>query len=671
MRARHHRPDVDFMPMAKIQVRNSGQILKAAIFDGYEYGFLFDYFNGINDVLKRHGGRYVGAREHAYYRYWRFQKREVQDNAEAIYRELRDRSGAENCVQTYRQFASIIDAASASPVKSAFVHGLKGVVYQVADGSVALVCTYHSGVVSIARNMSGRYLPAMKAWKFTGTTAHTVKNNIVLELDVGEDQVEVFDGVVDIVDDQFSPVKFNEVGITIGGDFPESSQGKEEEEGDGEVYLSMTAPLARSPLTAEEIEAALARYSLYEFQKDGVRHLAGNTSALLADDMGLGKTRQATVAADIVTRSTGKILVACPASLIVNWTREIRMIAPDNAIAVQSYDPAARWIVTNYERLESMVGCASEFEVMIIDEAHFLKEPHVQRTRIAFDVASQIPFRFLLTGTPILNREAEMHTLLRLSGHPIGQIPLKEYEKQFAGSPSFRAELNARIQEWMLRRMKDMVLTHLQGKQHQVLPVVIERDREAEYQEILNDSSLYPLQKVIRLRQWLEQVKLPVVIEMIQEMQADDKVLIFCEFKDTVAQYARLFAQLGIRAVTLTGEDSATKRQKTVDAFQNDPEIRIFVGTTMAAGVGLNLTAANYVVFTSLPWTPALKEQAEDRAYRNGQMRLVIVKIPLVDNTIDGLLWQMLAHKKTIANEVLDPSVMQAELADSLMKKAA
>lgn len=90
----------------------------------------------------------------------------------------------------------------------------------------------------------------------------------------------------------------------------------------------------------------------------------------------------------------------------------------------------------------------------------------------------------------------------------------------------------------------------------------------------------------------------------------------------------------------------------------------------MAAGVGLNLTAANYVVFASLPWTPALKEQAEDRAFRNGQKRLVIVKIPLVDKTIDAQLWDMLAHKKNIAAEVLNPDDVQADLALTLKARA-
>jgi SNF2 family DNA or RNA helicase len=90
-----------------------------------------------------------------------------------------------------------------------------------------------------------------------------------------------------------------------------------------------------------------------------------------------------------------------------------------------------------------------------------------------------------------------------------------------------------------------------------------------------------------------------------------------------------------------------------------------------AAGVGLNLTAANYVIFASLPWTPALKDQAEDRAYRNGQNRLVIVKIPLVEGTIDTALWELLEHKRAIATEVLNPEEAQAQSMLALAERLA
>ncbi|MBS9759115.1 ATP-dependent helicase, partial [Pseudomonas aeruginosa] len=95
--------------------------------------------------------------------------------------------------------------------------------------------------------------------------------------------------------------------------------------------------------------------------------------------------------------------------------------------------------------------------VMVIDEAQRMKEPTAQCTRHGFDIAAQVPNRYLLTGTPVLNRETELHTLLRLSGHPIGQLPLKEFCDRFAGNPEFRQSLRAELGDWMLRRRKDVL----------------------------------------------------------------------------------------------------------------------------------------------------------------------------------------------------------------------
>lgn len=141
-----------------------------------------------------------------------------------------------------------------------------------------------------------------------------------------------------------------------------------------------------------------------------------------------------------------------------------------------------------------------------------------------------------------------------------------------------------------------------------------------------------------------------------------DKVILFCEYKESVATLQQLCEAAGLGCVTLVGTDSLTKRQKAIDRFQQDADCRVFIGTTSAAGTGNNLTAANYVFFLGLPWTPGLQDQAEDRAYRNGQRRLVVVKIPLVENSIDLQLWQMLQDKRRIAQDLIEPdAVRQAQ----------
>ncbi|MBM0142539.1 DEAD/DEAH box helicase, partial [Pseudomonas cannabina] len=300
-------------------------------------------------------------------------------------------------------------------------------------------------------------------------------------------------------------------------------------------------------------------------------------------------------------------------------------------------------------------GC---FAVMVIDEAHRLKEPTAAWTRHGFDIAAQVQNRYLLTGTPVLNREAELHTLLRLSGHPIGQLPLNEFCERFAGSPEFRKTLRTEIADWMLRRRKD-VLPNLKGKQRQTVPVVLSQVERDEYNQIMR-SDTHRFARLGALRQLLERVKVRIVADLMAELDVDDKVILFCEYQESVATLREHCLKMGIGCVTLVGSDSPKKRQKAIDAFQQDPDCRVFIGTRSAAGTGYNLTAANYVFFLGLPWTPGLQDQAEDRAYRNGQLRMVVVKIPLAEDTIDQQLWQMLMDKRALASDLIDPEAEES-----------
>ncbi|WP_225213928.1 helicase-related protein, partial [Comamonas avium] len=115
---------------------------------------------------------------------------------------------------------------------------------------------------------------------------------------------------------------------------------------------------------------------------------------------------------------------------------------------------------------------------------------------------------------------------------------------------------------------------------------------------------------------------------------------------------------LQIRCVSLVGADSAKRRQAAVDAFQDDPEVKVFIGSTMAAGVGITLTAANIVAFASMPWTPALMRQAEDRAYRLGQKRDVLVLVPIIPGTIDEGVLALQDNKRTTEEEVIEAAKM-------------
>jgi len=510
---------------------------------------------------------------------------------------------------------------------------------------------YDDVTVQAMRQLHGIWHKPAAGWELHGSLKQ-ILDVLKTEAGIESDLIFVHDQIIAL--EELSAPPTIDVGISVPGEFP---FGLGDDGPTGSGFIAAFGGLReRLPVDEAVLNRAAIEFKLYDFQEAGVRHLLGASSALLADDMGLGKTRQAVVAARLAA-GLKRVLIGCPASLRINWAREIALVFPDALVGVVGEsDPEflkrAAWHISTYERLGTVVrDRETEYEVFILDEAHYLKEHTANRTRNAFLLAQRIHRRFLLTGTPVLNRETEIHTLLRLSGHPVGNIPLVEFKTLYAGDSARRSELNERIAEWMLRRGKS-VLKGLSGKSHQecfVMPAA----GLTEYHRILNDTNIPSIAKVTKLRQELERLKLGWIIESLECMPTDDKALVFCEYVDTVSYLKGVLAERGIGCVTLTGANSATQRQASVDRLQSDAGVRVFIGTTAAAGVGLTLTAANYVFFASLPWTPALKNQAEDRAYRNGQTKHVIVKIPLIPDTIDESIFQLIAHKAELADDVL------------------
>lgn len=631
-----------------------------AVSDGFDVGIYFAWFPGVNHILTKYGGRFVGRKDSQWYRYWRFSKDGLDGTSRKMFDELIEAGKPHGAAEEWDVFSDMLDFTTTNPDPAAFISEINGCIYPLETGGSAVTFSeYHSGVVGVCRSMHGRFFRAMKAWCFSGVTSAMLQNNLMSSFPFHDHQLEIMPGNYDILEDGMVKLRPKDaVGIMMPNCAQSSRGAGAAEDLDSGILLAVTTPLQRTSFDGKDLEGVLSKYSLYRpYQVDGVIHMLSRTSALLADDMGLGKTRQAVVTGEILLSFGGnakmKGVVACPASLVLNWKKEIEMVAPQAKVSIFKWDPDARWIVTSYDQLGALIPYVSCFKVIFTDEAHQLKDPSAARTRTVFDVAANIPYRYILTGTPILNKEAEIHTLLRLSGHPLGLLDVKDFTAKFGGNQEFRRILNERISEWMLRRMKEVVLK-LPGKVRQLVYTSLPAEVMAKYNHIANDPHMTALMKIGKLRMMLERAKIEhVIMDMIGELNGTDKVIIFCEFKSNVNLVADLLEKAGIEVVTLTGDDSTRKRQAAVDAFQEDPDIRGFVGTTLAAGVGITLTEANYVFFASLPWTSALKNQGEDRAYRNGQKRPVIVKIPLVDETIDIDLWQMLCFKHGLATDIV------------------
>ena len=438
----------------------------------------------------------------------------------------------------------------------------------------------------------------------------------------------------------------------------------------------------------------LERYALYPHQLAGVEFLASRGRAILGDDMGLGKTRQAIVAMK-ESSPDGVFLVICPASLKLNWAREISVVDPAariEVLGVAGYEhPQPQWVIVNYdllarhgERLRAVPWTG-----VALDEAHFIKNASLRSSQalkilgVSDDKHAGVSgprLVFLLTGTPMPNRPRDLFNLLRAVGHPAARSFIS-FARQYCGAyrnnygwvtdgASNLAELNLLLKEVMLRRKKDDVLD-LPPKIRSWVPVQISGEaawnaNESFLNWFLGSDASRPndtefLARITKLRVALHKAKQVACAERIRDVVATgQKVIVFTSYTDGITRHKKT---LGEQAVSITGADNAKQRMAAMDAFQTDPKVAVMLCNLIAGGVGLNLTAATHVIFQDLDWVPANHLQAEDRCYRIGQHRQVTVEYLLASGTLDGYIARLLEAKLRLvqaveAEELPDASIL-------------
>ena len=648
---------VEFSPVAL----RPPELLTHAVSDGHRLGLQLHVVPGMGRELAR-----AGAWWHCGRRMW-----------------MVDWQQTDQCLTWLRQVYAgqyvdfdsaqlVLQTALSCPQRDYFTQLLDVQVFPLAKGDPskgqhAVSFSYDVPCVRVMRALGGYFHKPASAWQVRGGVQYILE---ALQRLAGIKDEFVFVHEQSVVLESLVAAAPQALTIKVpGASFGSPVETGNAPQGTGFLSAQMQGCEAM-PMDEASLWAASERAGLRDYQVAGVRHLLGQSGACLGDDMGLGKSRQTVVAARLAA-GRGRILILCPATLRINWKQEIRMVYPDAVVGTVGEDRitalyGCQWVIANYERLGALVREPGlMFEVMAVDEAHYLKESQAGRTRNAFIMATRIPRRYVITGTPLLNREIELHTLLRLTGHPLGRLTLKDFRRGYAGSTENRAKLASSLKGWMLRRQKD-VLGELGSKSRQVRWVSPEEGLDG-YRAILDDMALQAMPKITRLRQCLEALKTPFLIETAESLSEGDKLIIFCEYMATVQTMRQVFAAAGIGCVTLVGADTGSKRQKAIDAFQTNSAVTVFIGTTSAAGVGITLTAANYVTFASLPWTPALMRQAEDRAYRLGQKRDVTVIVPLVQKTIDESVWQLLQSKQETEQDVVE--AVRAALPGALARR--
>lgn len=454
----------------------------------------------------------------------------------------------------------------------------------------------------------------------------------------------------------------------------------------------------------------------YAYQKEGIAFGLRHKRLLIGDEPGLGKTLQSIGIVDAA--NAFPCLVICPSSLKINWQREWekftdkRALVLDNQtqttwpyllqmgmqhVAICNYESLRKFFVWDIHgsrkswRLKDVVFCPQirMFKSVIIDESHRVKDPCAQQTRFAKGITAGKPYIILLSGTPVVNRPADLVTQLSIMGRLNDFGGKAAFLFRYGGGeqgvrgdkddqPRNLDELSARLYaECMIRREKAKVLTELPDKTRCDLYVDISnreeyqaaeadladylrRYKECDDWEIQRKMRMEALVKFMTLRSLSALGKVAQAVDFIRVFLASGKKLIvFCSLHEIVDRLRMAFP----RSVSVTGRDGMAAKQAAVDAFQQNPEVRLIVCSIKAAGVGLTLTASSNVAFIELPWTYADCCQCEDRAHRIGQKDNVTCYYLLGRQTIDSALYGIIHRKKSVANEIMasDDDIPQSE----------
>ena len=444
--------------------------------------------------------------------------------------------------------------------------------------------------------------------------------------------------------------------------------------------------------TVEKVEVDYSKYDNrppLNHQKEAIEKLVGSRRFILADDMGLGKTTATIIAA--LECGVKKILIICPASLKINWQREIENYT-DRSVFIcegKKFPTDQEFVIINYDILKNFYDPKVKekslienygFDLVIMDEAHMVSNPQAQRTKIINSFVKQIKRVWLLTGTPMTNRPMNYYNLLNIIESPTAQNWMA-YAIRYCQGYQFMAgkrkiwnvqgasnleELRDRTSKQMLRRLKDDVL----DLPEKIISPIYLNLKSKDYEEMMGEyydwfdkkseestSLTIQFSKLMKVRKIIANEKVKHTIEIVENIiEQGKKVIIFTNFTETLQLIHNHF---GKQSVYLDGSCSKPKRQHAIDEFQDNDKIKVFVGNLKAAGVGITLTAAEVVIMNDLSFVPAEHAQAEDRAYRYGQKNNVLVYYPLFENTIEGAIYNILNHKKKIINTVMGDDLLE------------
>ncbi len=448
----------------------------------------------------------------------------------------------------------------------------------------------------------------------------------------------------------------------------------------------------------QNLQAEMRPYQKQGF--DFLCHLSQlKLGGVLADDMGLGKTLQTLSWLAFMRQKSGSkskpALVICPASVLHNWRREANKFTPDLKVLVlesgserhnlRKQIPEHDIIVTNYALLRRDLTALQkfDFQAIVLDEAQYIKNPSAQVTVSVKQLKAA--HRLALTGTPLENRLLDLWSITDFvqPGYLGSQADFTETYEPKGENPELgqkvsRKRLSAKLRPIMLRRLKKQVAKDLPDRieerrdcplgedQRKLYLAELRRSREQIMQTVsqhgLAKSKMHVLAALTRLRQICchptlvgndtTSGKTDTLFELLEPLLAEgQKVLVFSQFVQMLKILEAECAQRSMPTYILTGETK--QRQEVVNAFQVDPNPSVFLLSLRAAGTGLNLTTASYVVLYDPWWNPAVEAQAIDRSHRIGQTRTVNAYKLITPGTVEEKIFDLQQRKAQTIADVL------------------
>jgi SNF2 family DNA or RNA helicase len=420
---------------------------------------------------------------------------------------------------------------------------------------------------------------------------------------------------------------------------------------------------------------------------------------ILADDMGLGKTIQTLSFISYLKQQQTNIkaLVVCPTTLMYNWRNEIEKFTPSVTYYIHHGGSRLKEsllqehidvIITTYGTLRSDIKQFVEinFDYVVLDESQAIKNPSSKVAKAACLLHAKN--RLCLSGTPLQNNTFDIFAQMNfLNPGMLGSIEF--FKQEFAipidkfGEKEQKDHLRKLLYPFILRRTKEQVAKDLPEKQEMVLFCEMGDEQRKIYDAYRNDfrdkilgmvdtqgvgkSQLTILQGLMKLRQICDSpyimneadrypnvsVKLEEIGREITENISNHKALIFSQFLGMLALIKQKMKELGVQYEYFDGSTSAPDREKAIQNFQNNDECRVFLISLKAGGVGLNLTAADYVYIVDPWWNPAVEQQAIDRTHRIGQTKNVFAYRMICTDTVEDKILKLQDRKKALAKDLI------------------